>query len=91
MGVVVLVVTAVGCINLSLTRQTSVKSRDFCRAVSSSLINKSLSNSAPLLVLKRFSQRCRRIFANWLFQRLKNPRKVCYHMVIPVNLFTTCF
>ena len=60
-----------------------------CGAVSSSLINKSLSNSATLLVLRRFSQRCRRIFANWLFQRLKNPRKVCYHMVITVNLFTT--
>ena len=28
-GVVVLVVVVVGCINLSLTRQTSVKSRDF--------------------------------------------------------------
>ena len=64
-GVVVLVVVAVGCINVSLTRQTSVKSRDFCRAVSSSLINESLSNSAPLLVLRRFSQRCRRMFANW--------------------------
>ena len=44
-------------------------------AVSSLLINKSLSNSAPLLVSRRFLQRCRRIFASWPFQRLKNPWK----------------
>ena len=46
-----------------------------CGAVSSLLINKSFSNSAILLVLRRFLQRCRRIFANWPFKRLKNPWK----------------
>ena len=39
-----------------------------CGAVSSLLINKSHSNSARLLVLRRFLQRCRRMLASWPFQ-----------------------
>ena len=81
---------AVGVHKLAPYKANFCKISRLCGAVSSFLINRSFSNQATLLVLRRFLQRCRRIFANWLFKRLKNPWKVCYHRVIPVNLFMTC-
>ena len=71
----VVVGVAVGVHKLTPYKANFYKISRLCGAVSSLLINKSLVNSVPLLVLRRFLQRCRRIFANRLFKRLKNPWK----------------
>ena len=86
----VVVGLAVGVHKLAPYKTNFSKNSPLCGAVSSLLINKSLSKSATLLVLGRFLQLCRRIFANWPFKRLKNPWKGLLSQGYSVNLFMTC-
>ena len=62
--------------------QASVKFRDFEKPYRQLVFNKSLSNLAVLLILRRSFQWWRRIFPNLSMSKVeKNREKVCYKKV----------
>ena len=59
-------------------RQTFVKFRDFEEYIFIIVFNKSLSNLALLLILRRSFQWCRRIFPNLSMSKVEKKRKKVY-------------